>query len=89
MSAGKPGGAGEGPTGYTARHAPGEDGKAVDARFSGLWPAGTPGIGAAGKPGGQQQPVRSLVHDAPKTPGGRRPAARKAAQPKPKRRKKA
>lgn len=87
MSAGRPGGAGEGPTGYTARHAPSEDGKAVDARFSGLWPAGTPGIGAAGKTGAQEQPPRSLIHPAPSR-SGRRPAAKRAKPAaKPKRKK--
>ena len=62
------------------------DTKPVDAQFAGLWPPGTPGVGAA-KPGHQEQPNRTLVHPAPSKPGGKRPAAQPV--PKPPKRKKA
>jgi hypothetical protein len=74
-------GAGENWAGYTkSENVPGEDGKAVSSEFARCWPPGTPGIGAATRraPGAQQQPSRSLIHDAPKKPGGKRPRVRKA-----------
>jgi len=81
--------AGENWAGYTkSENVPGEDGRPVDAQYRKLWPEGTPGIGAAARraPSAQQMPPRGLVHDAPSTPSGKRPAPRPV---KPKRRRKA
>ena len=65
------------------------DRKQVDKSLQGLWPPGTfPALAGKQAPGGQEQPSRSLIHDAPSTPGGRRPAPRRV-KPKKRRAKKA
>ena len=68
--------------GYTSRA---DDGKPVSEEFRALFPPGTFDSAATKRaPGHAEQPPRSLVHDAPSTPGAERPAARVAKPKKPK-----
>lgn len=54
----------------------GGDTKPVDREYAALWPAGTPGVGAAAGEH-QEQTKRGLVYDAPKRDKKKRPAPKK------------